>query len=31
VIFIGREALILNKKTTGRAKDKADLEALGDG
>jgi hypothetical protein len=29
VNFIGREALILNKKMTGRAKDKADLEALG--
>ena len=27
--FIGREALILNKKMNGRAKDKADLEALG--
>jgi hypothetical protein len=31
VNFIGREALILNKKMTGRAKDKADLEALGEG
>jgi Nucleotidyl transferase of unknown function (DUF2204) len=29
VNFIGREALILNKKRTGRAQDKADLEALG--
>ena len=29
VNFIGREALILNKRMTGRAKDKADLEALG--
>jgi hypothetical protein len=29
VNMIGREALILNKKATGRAKDKADLEALG--
>jgi len=29
VNFIGREALIRNKKMTGRAKDKADLEALG--
>ncbi len=29
VNFIGREALILNKRFTGRAKDKADLEALG--
>ena len=27
--FIGREALILNKRMTGRAQDKADLEALG--
>ncbi len=27
--FIGRDALILNKRMTGRAKDKADLEALG--
>jgi hypothetical protein len=29
VPFIGREALISNKRATGRAKDKADLEALG--
>ena len=29
VNFIGREALIRNKRTTGRSKDKADLEALG--
>jgi hypothetical protein len=29
--FIGREALILNKKMTGRTKDKADIEALGAG
>jgi len=29
VNFIGREALILNKKMTGRARDQADLEALG--
>ena len=29
VNFIGREALILNKRRTGRAQDKADLEALG--
>jgi len=29
VNFIGREALILNKRMTGRAQDKADLEALG--
>jgi hypothetical protein len=30
VNFIGREALILNKRMTGRTKDKADLEALGE-
>ncbi len=30
VNFIGREALIRNKRTTGRLKDKADLEALGE-
>jgi hypothetical protein len=29
VNFIGKEALILNKRMTGRAKDKADLETLG--
>ena len=29
VNIIGRDALIQNKKATGRAKDKADLEALG--
>jgi hypothetical protein len=29
VNFIGRQALILNKRLTGRAQDKADLEALG--
>jgi hypothetical protein len=29
VNFIGREALILNKKMTGRTKDQADIEALG--
>ena len=29
VNMIGRDALIQNKKATGRAKDKADLEALG--
>ena len=29
VNFIGREALIRNKRLTGRAQDKADLEALG--
>ena len=28
VNFIGREALILNKRMTGRTKDKLDLEAL---
>lgn len=31
VNFIGREALIRNKRLTGRAQDKADLEALGAG
>ncbi|MGO8814656.1 MAG: nucleotidyltransferase [Terriglobia bacterium] len=31
VSFIGREALIQNKRKTGRAKDQADLEALGVG
>lgn len=31
VNFIGREALIRNKKATGRAQDIADLEALGAG
>jgi hypothetical protein len=30
VNFIGREALIRNKRLTGRAQDKADLEALGE-
>jgi hypothetical protein len=29
VNFIGREALIQNKRLTGRAQDRADLEALG--
>ena len=29
VNFIGRDALILNKRVTGRAQDRADLEALG--
>jgi hypothetical protein len=29
VNFLGRESLILNKKKTGRAKDQADIEALG--
>jgi hypothetical protein len=28
--FLGREALVRNKRLTGRAQDKADLEALGD-
>ena len=27
--FIGREALLANKRTAGRAKDLADIEALG--
>jgi hypothetical protein len=27
--FIGRDALVKNKRATGRAKDVADLEALG--
>jgi hypothetical protein len=31
VNFIGRDALILNKRLTGRTQDKADLEALGAG
>jgi hypothetical protein len=31
VNFIGREPLIRNKRLTGRAQDKADLEALGAG
>ena len=31
VNFLGREALIRNKRLTGRAQDKADLEALGAG
>lgn len=29
VPFIGRAALVTNKRATGRAKDVADLEALG--
>jgi hypothetical protein len=29
VNFIGRQTLIRNKRLTGRAQDKADLEALG--
>lgn len=30
VAFIGREAFVLNKRASGRAKDLADLEALGE-
>ena len=30
VFFIGREALIANKRAAGRAKDLADVEALGE-
>jgi hypothetical protein len=30
VLFIGREALITNKRAAGRAKDLADVEALGE-
>jgi len=30
VFFIGREDFITNKRTTGRAKDTADIEALGE-
>ena len=30
VPFIGRAALVRNKRATGRAKDRADLEALGE-
>ena len=30
VFFIGREALIVNKRAAGRAKDLADIEALGE-
>lgn len=29
--FIGRAALVLNKRQTGRLKDRADLEAMGEG
>jgi len=29
VVFIGKQALIQNKRATGRLRDKADLEALG--
>ena len=28
--FIGRSALIINKRETGRLKDRADLEAMGE-
>jgi len=28
--FLGRDALVLNKRASGRAKDRADLEALGE-
>jgi hypothetical protein len=28
--FLGREALVRNKRASGRAKDRADLEALGE-
>jgi len=30
VYFLGREQFVKNKKTTGRKKDLADLEALGE-
>jgi hypothetical protein len=30
VFFIGREDFITNKKATGRKKDAADIEALGE-
>lgn len=30
VPFLGRDALVRNKRATGRAKDRADLEALGE-
>jgi hypothetical protein len=30
VPFLGREALVANKRAIGRPKDKADLEALGE-
>jgi len=30
VFFIGREALIVNQRAAGRAKDLADIEALGE-
>jgi hypothetical protein len=30
VPFIGRAALVQNKRATGRTKDRADLEALGE-
>jgi hypothetical protein len=28
--FVGREALVANKRATGRRKDRGDLEALGE-
>jgi hypothetical protein len=31
VLYLGRDAFILNKKATGRKRDAADLEALGEG
>jgi hypothetical protein len=30
VPFLGRPALVANKRASGRAKDRADLEALGE-
>ena len=30
ILFLGREALVANKRATGRLKDRADLEALGE-
>ncbi len=30
VPFLGRDALVRNKRASGRAKDRADLEALGE-
>ena len=29
-LVVGREALVRNKRASGRAKDRADLEALGE-
>ncbi len=31
VPFLGRDSLVRNKRASGRAKDRADLEALGEG